>query len=55
MHGRFMVLVEQWQRETGMLSLVQKIVIYLAYQRQRELLRTMLPNATLGQTGINSL
>ena len=28
-----MVLVEQWQRETGMLSLVQKIVIYLAYQR----------------------
>lgn len=29
--------------------------IYLAYQRQRELLRTMLPNATLGQTGINSL
>ena len=28
-----MVLVEQWQRETGMLSLVQKIVIHLAYQR----------------------
>lgn len=30
---RFLVLVEQWQRETGMLSLVQKILIHPAYQR----------------------
>jgi hypothetical protein len=30
---RFLLLVEQWQRETGMLSLVQKMVIHPAYQR----------------------
>ena len=30
---RFLVLVEQWQQETGMLSLVQKMVIHPAYQR----------------------
>ena len=30
---RFLVLVEQWQRETGMLSQVQKMVIHPAYQR----------------------
>lgn len=30
---RFLLLVEQWQQETGMLSLVQKMVIHPAYQR----------------------
>jgi hypothetical protein len=29
----FLGLAEQWQRETGMLSLVQKMVMHPAYQR----------------------